>query len=234
MKFSDEIINAYIDGELLGSEKIEFENMLEGDAELQKTLESLYALKAQLKNAYESVEPPAKPQYKVGNYRLVASAMALAFTFAMGWFGAGVVQQQTDSMVDANTYNPGMQIIAEQPGKYILHISVRDKNKFKQTLDQAEALMTNYQNNEQNIQLEIIANAGGLDLFRKDASPYVQRVQNLQKRYPNIKFVACSNAIERLQEQGIEPEFINAVSKDETAIDQVVKRIHQGWSYIKI
>jgi len=232
MKFSDEIINAYVDGELLGNEKIEFENALKNDSDLQQTLKSLYALKTQLKKSYESVEPPAKPQYNVGNYRVAASAMFLLLTFAMGWFGAGVVHQQTDAMVDAQ--NPGMRVIAEQPGKYILHISVRDKNKFKQTLDQAEALMSSYQSNDQNIQLEIIANAGGLDLFRKDASPYVQRVKNLQKKYPNIKFVACSNAIERLQEQGIEPEFISAVSKDETAIDQVVKRIHQGWSYIKI
>jgi intracellular sulfur oxidation DsrE/DsrF family protein len=127
-----------------------------------------------------------------------------------------------------------MQVIAQQPGKYILHISVRDKKKFKQTLDQAEALMANYRNTDQGIELEIIANAGGLDLFREDVSPYAQRVKQLRQRYPNIKFVACSNAIERLREQGIEPKLINSVHQGATAIDQVVKRIHQGWSYIKI
>jgi intracellular sulfur oxidation DsrE/DsrF family protein len=234
MKFSDEMISAYADGELQGSEKTEFENELENDEQLQQTLNDLCALKVQLRQTYQNVRPPASPQYSRGNYRVAVYAMFLMLAFSVGWFSSDSMHTQHEVMAQAESMSPGMQVIAQQPGKYILHISVRDKKKFKQTLDQAEALMANYRNTDQGIELEIIANAGGLDLFREDVSPYAQRVKQLRQRYPNIKFVACSNAIERLREQGIEPKLINSVHQGATAIDQVVKRIHQGWSYIKI
>ncbi len=233
MKFSDEMISAYADGELQGSEKTEFENELQNDFELQQALNDLYALKAQLKQTYQHVQPPVKPQYTKSNYRVAAYAAFLLLTFAVGWLGGDRMHVQNESMAQASL-NPGMRMIAEQPGKYILHISVRDKSKFKQTLDQAESLMASYRNKDQNIELEIIANAGGLDLFREDVSPYADRVKQLRVDYPSIKFIACSNAIDRLREQGLEPDLINSVHQGTTAIDQVVKRVHQGWSYIKI
>jgi len=234
MKFSAEMISAYADGELQGSEKTEFESELQHDVQLQQALSELCALKTQLQSTYQNVVPPAKHQYTSSNYRYAAYAVFFMLTFSVGWFSGDAMHSQKQNLAQSNVLNPGMQVIAEQPGKYILHISVRDKSKYKQTLDQAEALMSNYQNKDQNIQLEIIANAGGLDLFREDVSPYAKRVKQLRDEYPNIKFIACSNAIERLREQGQEPNLINAVHQGSTAIDQVVKRIHQGWSYIKI
>jgi len=234
MKFSNEIINAYADGELQGTEKTDFEKVLQDDTALQHTLDELYALKLQLQHAYQNIEPPAKPQYSSGNYRVAAYALFLLVAFSGGWISSDRMHKNTEAMLGSTALNPGMQVIAEQPGKYILHISVRDKDKFKQTLDQAEALLANYENTNQNIELEVIANAGGLDLFREDASPYAQRVKHLSNEYPNIKFIACSNAVERLREQGIEPELINTVHEGATAIDQVLLRIHDGWSYIKI
>jgi len=233
MKFSNEIINAYADGELQGTEKTDFERVLQNDIELQHTLDELYALKLQLQHAYKIIEPPAKPQYTSGNYRVAAYAVFLLLAFSGGWISSDRLHNEP-GMQETASLNPGLQLMAEQPGKYILHISVRDKDKFKQTLDQAEALLANYENTNQNIELEVIANAGGLDLFREDASPYAQRVKHLSNEYPNIKFIACSNAVERLREQGIEPELINTVHEGATAIDQVVLRIHDGWSYIKI
>jgi len=234
MKFSAEMISAYADGELQGSEKTEFEDVLQYDTELQQSLNDLCGLKTQLKQTYQNIEPPARLQYSTGNYRYAAYAVFFMLTFSIGWFSSDAMHSTNNHLVQENVMSPGLQVIAEQPGKYILHISVRDKTKFKQTLDQAEMLMANYQNEDQNIQLEIIANAGGLDLFREDVSPYAQRVKQLRDQYPNIKFIACSNAIERLREKGVEPNLINAVHQGATAIDQVVKRIHQGWSYIKI
>ena len=234
MKFSAEMISAYADGELQGSEKTEFEDVLQYDTELQQSLNDLCGLKTQLKHTYQNIEPPARLQYSTGNYRYAAYAVFFMLTFSIGWFSSDAMHSTNSHLVQENVMSPGLQVIAEQPGKYILHISVRDKTKFKQTLDQAEMLMANYQNEDQNIQLEIIANAGGLDLFREDVSPYAQRVKQLRDEYPNIKFIACSNAIERLREKGVEPNLINAVHQGATAIDQVVKRIHQGWSYIKI
>ncbi len=234
MEFSTEIINAYADGELQGNEKTEFEKVLQNDLQLQQTLNELYALKGQIRHSYQDIRPQEVRSYPVGNYRVAVYAVILLLTFSGGWFGAGKMQTHSASEEKSELMTPVMKVIAEQPGKYILHIGVHDDVKFKQTLDQAEAILSSYHKNNQNIELEILANAGGLDLFREDASPYLQRVKNLAKNYPHIKFIACSNAIDRLRERGVEPKLINAVHQGTTAIDQVVKRVHEGWSYIKI
>ena len=233
MEFSTEIINAYADGELQGGEKIEFEKALLVDTKLQQTLDELYALKAQLKHAYQNVEPPVEHQFSSNKFRVASYVAFLLMTFTGGWFSSDVLHNRM-SMADSGSIGPVMQAIADQPGKYILHISVNDNKKFKKTLDQAETLLANYQNVDQGIQLEVIANSGGLDLFRENTSPYAQRVKSLSNEYPNLKFIACVNAVERLRKNGIEPDMINTVHQDVTAIDQIVNRVHQGWSYIKI
>ncbi len=233
--FSDEMINAYADGELQGSEKNEFERELQNDPQLQQAVVELSALKVQLNHAYKGVEAPELPQINGVGYRVVAYAALLIVAFSGGWISSDFMHAPRVSGVQASLFSQeGVQAVSERPGKYILHIGQRDDRKFRKTLDEAEALLMQYKNNHQDIELEIIANAGGVDLLRLGATPYSDRVKQLSMRYPNIKFIACSNAIERLQEQGIEPSLIQAVHQGPTAIDQVVKRVSEGWTYVKI
>ncbi|VAW66749.1 hypothetical protein MNBD_GAMMA10-986 [hydrothermal vent metagenome] len=240
MKFSDEMINAYVDGELQGNEKIEFEKALQDDSQLRQTLDDLYILKMQLNDAYKGVKPVERAKPVVANYRLAAYMAFLVVAFSSGWISSdlmhspGVVAEQA-GLSGRLVQEKADASLTAKPAKFILHIGQRDNAKFRKTLDEAEALMVQYKNNPQDIELEIIANAGGLDLFRKGVTPYAERVKNISVRYPNIKFIACANAIERLRERGLEPDLINAVHQGSaTAIDQVVKRVNEGWTYIKI
>jgi len=234
MKFSDEMINAYADGELLGSEKAEFENALQNDAELQQVLNNVYLLKAQLREAYKDVELPAQEMSKPVNYRVASYVALLFFAFAGGWIGSDQMHGSERALLKTAQSMHDTTAMADAAGRYILHIGINDHVKFKRTLDEAETLLANYQGNDRSIELEVIANAGGLDLFLENASPYVQRVKQLGSQYPNIKFIACENAIERLKERGVEANLINSVHRGETALDQVVKRMSEGWTYIKI
>lgn len=232
MKFSEEMINAYADGELQGSEKAEFEQVLMHDAELQQSVEKVMALKSSIKQAYADIELPVEPVHKPVNYAVAAYVLFLLLGFSGGWLSSGLVTDPVATSHDVGV-DSGIANV-EQAEKYILHIGSHDVEKFKHVLDKAETLVSRYQDDLQLIELEIIANANGLDLFRESASPYAQRVKQLSNKYPNIKFIACTNAIERLREKGIEPDLINAVHQGPTALDQVVKRMNQGWTYIKI
>lgn len=233
MKFSDEMISAYADGELQGAEKTEFESVLQHDIDLQNAINDIYELKAQLHHTYKDVSAPVEEQRKTTNYRMAAYSAFLFVAFTSGWISSDLMHPRITAE-QADAFQQSVRAVEAKPGKYILHIGKRDDGKFKKTLDEAEALMAKYQNSNQDIQLEIIANAGGLDLFRSGETSYSDRVEHLIERFPNIKFIACSNAIERLRERGIEPDLINAVHQGTTAIDQVVKRVNEGWTYIKI
>lgn len=234
MNFSQEMINAYADGELQGSEKAEFENALLNDAELQQKLDEVHSIKIQLSQAYQNIDVPVHMKYQTSKYRMSSYVALLLVAFVGGWVSGELVNQSVNMPGGVNLFAQGQHIEEQVSGKYILHIGIHDNEKFKRTLDEAETLLASYQKKQKLVELEVVANAGGLDLFREGASQYSERVRQLSVQYPNIKFIACANAIERLQERGLEPNLINAVHTGPTALDQVVKRMSEGWSYVKI
>lgn len=237
MKLSAEMINAYADGELQGCEKTEFEKALQGDADAQLKLQEVLQIKQTLQNAYRSVNAPADIRNSRLNYRVAAYLGLLLLAFSGGWISGDLAHPPTTyKLAESNDVEPALQVVAvtPDPGKYILHIGSRDERKFKAALDKAESLVAMYQEANHPYQIEVIANAGGLDLLRDGESPYADRIRQLSQKYPNIKFIACSNAIERLQEKGISANLIASVHTGPTALDQVVKRMNQGWTYMKI
>lgn len=240
MKLSNEMINAYADGELQGSDRAEFESKLQDDPAAQQALQEVLAIKQQLAQAYRGATAPTQSPSRRMNYRLAGYAALLLLAFSGGWLGSNQVHQtDLQQLTEARSMPSNtdmLQVSSVQPaaGKYILHIDSKDQLKFKTALDKAESLVAMYQAAAHPYEIEVIANAGGLDMLREGETPYADRIRQLSQRYPNIKFIACSNAIERLQEKGIEANLIASVHQGSTALDQVVKRMNQGWTYMKI
>ena len=234
MKFSEDMINAYADGELQGSEKAEFEAVLHEELELQDALDEVLQLKRELRKAYQYVEMPVQKQKPSVNYRVASYVGLFLLAFSSGWFSGDLVHRTNSVGVQVSELTQAMSANTKAKNKYILHIGANDDAKFKSALDEAEALLVKYQGNQPLVELEVVANAGGLNLFREGKSPYSERVKRLSKLYPNIRFIACSNAIERLRERGEVANLITTVHQGPTALDQVVMRMNEGWSYIKI
>ncbi len=237
MKFSDKAINAYADGELQNHEKAEFENALQKDPELQLALNNVYETKKQLHNAYKHTENHDNTHKKnTINSRVASYAIILLLTFSGGWISSDLIHNTSHIKAQqASISSQQINTPVYKQGKYIIHINKHDDDMFKKTLNKIESLLTSNEQMNNQLELEIVANAGGLDLLRVGATPYTHKIQQLIKDYPNIKFIACANAIERLQEQGMQPNLIKAVRHDTTtAIDQVIRRVHDGWTYIKV
>ncbi len=239
MKLSNEMINAYADDELQGIDRAEFEIKLQHEPEAQQALQEILAIKQRLRQGYRGAAAPAKHTSRTMSYRLAGYGALLVLAFSGGWLGSNQMHQgDTLPMAEAQPLSSAymLQVSNAQSaeGKYILHIDSKDHLKFKAALDKAEALVAMYQAAAHPYEIEVIANAGGLDMLREGETPYADRVRQLSQRYPNIKFIACSNAIERLQEKGVKANLIASVHQGSTALDQVVKRMNQGWAYMKI
>jgi intracellular sulfur oxidation DsrE/DsrF family protein len=230
---SMEMINAYIDGELMGADKKSFEKQLETDSDLLRKVEEIRHTKMAVKAAYQSVKAPVSRINKAKNYRAVAMSLMLFVMFSAGWIASNLSYNLLHPEY-SNTQVGQASINVNGQGKYILHIDVKDEEKFKRVLAKTQELLNRYASYENGVQLEVIANAGGVDLFRRDVSSHTESIEALSAEYSNVKFIACTNAIERLEEKGIEPNLISTVHQDTTALDLVVKRMNQGWSYIKI
>jgi intracellular sulfur oxidation DsrE/DsrF family protein len=81
-------------------------------------------------------------------------------------------------------------------------------------------------------QVEIVANERGLDLLRRDVTPFALEIRALQEN--NVVFYACARSIQRLEEQGVTVALVPDTRQDYTALDRVVMRMRDGWKYEKI
>jgi intracellular sulfur oxidation DsrE/DsrF family protein len=80
--------------------------------------------------------------------------------------------------------------------------------------------------------MEIVANGSGLDILRADVSQYAQRIEALRANYPNLTLVACGLTVQRLRDQGVVVRRIPNTVVSTSALEQIVRRIHEGWTYV--
>ncbi len=218
-------LNALADGALDTRQSERLLEEIEQHAELRESLCDIHRLKDMVRYAYAECESPKRqlrmtPRLRIG---LAAAAVAL---FSLG-FAGGRFTVPNDPLAPFE-----LTQVVSQPNKVVLFIGHSDSGKFKQTLDRAENLLSRYQ--DQGVEVNIVASAGGIDLLRKSASPYVQRIKDLSDSYTALQFVACNNTIAKLVREGQDVALIeNAVVKP-SAVQFVVERLQQGWSYVAI
>ena len=80
--------------------------------------------------------------------------------------------------------------------------------------------------------VEIIANEQGLNLLRSDVTQFASEISLLQAH--DVVFYACSKTIQRLEERGVAVQLVPHAIADYTALDRVVLRMQEGWTYEKI
>ena len=94
LQYSDEMINAYVDGELTGADREAFRQAMEADASLREEARSICELKKQLKQSYGQVPVPGQSEAR--NSRRVmtcvrygaAAMLAIVVGTVAGWMGA--------------------------------------------------------------------------------------------------------------------------------------------------
>jgi intracellular sulfur oxidation DsrE/DsrF family protein len=225
--FSEEQLNAFVDGELDPEEKSRLFNESERSAELDLRMCQQRKLKELVKHAYIDVAPPPKrvvgsqlTQSGIFGTSLVASIL-LVLGIAGGFFAHNYMDQTraTDVLATTNIEN------------YLLHVTSGEPEMMLAALQEARQILDSAAHGEFR-QVEIIANEKGLDLLRTDITPYAEEIMALQKN--NVVFYACSKTIERLEEKGVTVRLVPFANPNYTALDRVVKRMQDGWKYEKI
>jgi intracellular sulfur oxidation DsrE/DsrF family protein len=225
-------LNALVDRELGTEERERILSDVDKDAMLRQNLSDLYHLKEMVRSAYseEKGYTTRNPSNWLGRGgAIAASVMLLAAVFAGGYqagSGAGIYGPATDVFHLA-------QASTADPGRVMLYVSSDEGGKFKQTLDQAQTYLDRFRN--KGISVIVVASADGTDLFRKSVTPFEERINNLKVRYgESVDFIACNNAITRLRNQGADADLVKAVEVAPSAVQYVVDRLREGWTYVAI
>ena len=240
---SNELLNAYLDNELDSDERAEIMTALENDSALSGRLCELRNIKELTQFAY-SVPSSGHNQSKPWKYGRRFSAFAIAASLFMavgslvGWFAHDHLT--TGSMIRADRgqiYFDDSQArlpLEVDQKKVILHVDTAEPERLAVALDSAEDLLVASASEGNMLELEIIANARGLDLLRVGTSPYAERITELSEKYDNLSILACNRAIQRLQDMGVKVQLVPEAGVAPSALDQIVNRLKQGWVYIKV
>jgi hypothetical protein len=120
------------------------------------------------------------------------------------------------------------------PNRVILHLDSAAPERMRAVLDQAELLLDEAERQGRTMQLEILANSRGIDLLRAGVSPYAARMAHMKQRYANLQWVACGQSLARFTSEGQKVELLPATRTAPTAIGEIVTRLQQGWTYIRV
>ena len=228
--FSEEQLNAFVDGELDPEEKSRLYNESAHSTDLDLRLCQLRKLKELVRHAYDDV-PPAKrpggpPLRRPGPFggALVAGIL-LAIGATAGYFG--------QSLINAGpAAKPATTVeVIEQAENYLLHVVSGDPEQMKSALAHARYLLDSADEGDLR-RVEIVANERGLDLLRSDVTPFAEEIRTLQEN--DVVFYACARSIQRLEEKGVKVILVPDIRQDYTALDRVVMRMQDGWKYEKI
>ncbi len=234
---SDEILNAFVDGELDREETEEIFNRLQTDQALASRICLLRSMKGMTRLAFNHPPPSERTAATLRRDRIlgraVAAVLAVMVGFGGGWWASGGRPATEPEPVFAGL-QPMSLSKAVETGKVVIHVDTDDAVKLKTVLDSIEKLMAEAKARGRDPELEVIANSNGLDLLRAGVSPFPNRVSDLALRYHHLSFVACGQTVARFQREGKTVELLPEVQMVPSAVGQIVNRLQQGWAYLKI
>ncbi len=256
-EFSDEFLNAFVDGQLTLEEKNQVYAAINQDGELYKRVCELRQLRELVQISYEN--PPDAPEVPASGghsshwWRTgIAAGITLVVGAFLGW-GLQGTNHGSSGPIAAVSEGKGAAIVpvaisdtsrrlnpapVGENGigvKVLFHINSGDLAKIKEGLIEIENLLSHYRKTNTFAQVEVIANGEALILYRADVSPFPDEIKRLQAKYKNLRFVACQNSIDRLKrERGIIARLLPGVVVIDSGVAQIMRRQQQGWAYIQV
>ena len=235
---SDEILNAFIDGELDDSERTYILSKLEQDKDLSEKINQLRNLKELVRTARPSIKINTKPDLKFTQRRLfflpaVAALLAILISSSLLFTETNdsslllIADKQIEQII--NHHNTKSAI------KVVVHLTKNDPVSVNALLDKAEKLVKLQNTLNKPVRVELVANGKGLALFRTDKSIYQSRINKLRQQYDNLLFIACQETMERFHNKnGKKIQLISGIASISSGNNQVALRRQQGWSYLTI
>ncbi|HKK06210.1 MAG TPA: DsrE family protein [Gammaproteobacteria bacterium] len=238
-KFSDEFINAFLDGQLDADERSRLLDEVRRDPALSGRVCELQKVREMVQLAYHNVAVPQRyrqpaPVFSTRYAKALAASMLLALGVLVGWFTNAAVDQPNSLLEMART-------VQTPPGAHgkvwhvMLHVSTADPVRLNTLLDETDHLLRYSAHSTQKVRVEVLTNGNGLELLSADNSPYASRIRQMQREYGNLTFLACHKALQRLKhDKGINLDLVKGAKVVPSAMGEIIKRQREGWTYIHI
>ena len=237
MKETDKVdevtLTAFVDNQLDAANREAVIKAMDEDESVRQHVYELRKAKDLIKLSFSEATPsktcPKNFMRPLRN-RCLARVAAAFIIFTVG-LSAGVTGHNYYNNENHLSVANLTSLTQQQDENIILHIDESDPHQFEITLAYTEQFLKKHKKNGK-ARIEVVANAGGIDLLREDF-PLNKKVMGMMDDYDNITFIACTNAINKLRSQGINPAMIKDVQTDTAALTHIINRLSTGWTYIK-
>ena len=232
---SDQQLNAFIDAELDSNDRARILQATQNDPELAAKLAQLQQLNELLTLGYQ--HPPVVDEHTLPQqsrnlsraWQAVAASLVLLVGITLGWYLHPQSSASALPLTNLSQLNP------QQPGadKILIHINNMDQLKIDNALAEADRMLANAARSGKELQVEILANADGLGVFR-DTSPYARRIRQLANKHSNVSFRACGFAIQHAKlKEGHNIKLLPEAQPVDAALEEIVRKLKLGWLYVR-
>ncbi len=219
---SQEMRNAFVDGQLDAADWTALVERMGSDEALRREVCELRTLKDMTRSAY--LEARSRRAAPAANRRGWARVAGVALVFALaGWFAHDAVERS----------RAVAELHAVAADRILVHVASSRGEVVDSALQEVEDYLRDARAAGRRVEVEIVANNAGMDILRADTSAYAKRLERLRAAYPNLTYIACNQTADRLREKGVAVRLLPGVHVAPTALDEIVKRMQQGWVYIR-
>jgi len=239
-RFSEEILNAYVDGELDADERLRIQEAMQHDAHLRERVEELHSLKRLVRNAYVDEVPSRARRSLTGTWNVTgvaASIAAFALGVALTWGWLTYTDGPSAPRVAALPDQEQSAVVDGSPAKVVFHLSSADPAELDEVLAEADALLSATSSGGDTALVKVIASGAALTLFEKGSAPAGGRISAMKDRFPeHLVFNGCGVAykqLKALQNDG-EFEMMPELQLVDLGVLELMRRQRDGWAYIRL
>ena len=219
--FSDEHLNAFVDGQLDGADTNSVFEALNRDPGLSLKVNELRKLKELARYAYNT---PAKTRRtaRLAKSRLIASAFAaglLSVSIAAGWYWH-------TSTVSGGDHTVRIGAKATNARGIVVQVSENDPVKWDIALTNVKNIRKEFP--VESMDIEIVAYGPGLEVFKKE-SPLDQRLSDAAKS--GVRLLACGNTMDATHTT--RGQLNASVGVVKAGVVEIMQKQEQGYSYIR-
>lgn len=240
-RISDELLNAYVDGELGPDDAERIEQAMAGDSQVRDRVEELKQLKQLVRNAYVDEPAPSRvprsPQlWSTAGLAASLLAFVLGAVITSGWFLYGD-RGDAPRMASTSAGEATLDAGRDRAVKVIFHVNRNDPERLHEILDEAEALLMTTGQRGNTASVRVIASGAGLRLFEKGTAPESHRVSEMKRQYQgHLVFNGCGVAYKQLKKQEADGrlELLSEVELVDLGVLELMRRQRQGWAYVRL
>ncbi len=239
--YSDEFLNAYIDGELATDERSQLLDDTRQDSELATRLCRLQKVKDMVQLAHHTAknatpEQTGKRRLQRYSLRACAASLLLGMGLAVGNYTALSEARSPSLMELAQTSKFNEQPApGKQEWKLMVHLNSGDPARLRAVLDETEYLLKTSANSTRKVQIEVLVNGEAIRLLEDRDTPYTRKILAMESNYKNVRFLACQIALNRHKDaDGFDIDLLPGVKVISSAVTQAKTRQREGWTYLQI